>query len=127
MENIGLILGFLTIGITSGSIIMWLLFPKLSKGRQESELKKDTKINDAEGNEAEINFLDKMIARGEDLANKIYDEQIKKKEAEALSMTFKAAFRHLYTTCAEHCEQVELCKTRLDEVLKKFNISVNEN
>lgn len=126
MEWINDFAGLLTVigGVTS--VFLTFIFTlRYSKKKAVSSVKKDIQLNTAEGNMAESTFIDRMIERGEMLAEKIYKEQIKKQEAETQMMKYKAAFNHLFIACEESCDDSKACKEKLNQVMKNFRLDEN--
>lgn len=116
--------GLLTIGGGIISVFLTFIFTlRYSKKKAVSSVKKDIQLNTVEGNTAEAAFIDRMIERGELLAEKIYVEQLKKQEAEAKMMDYKLAFKHLYVACEDSCSDPDACRNKLDEVMKNFNLN----
>lgn len=102
----------------------WYFTRKLVKRQEISKIKKETKINDVEGDEAVAAQLDLMLERVAKMAQRMYDELELKSEANSKILAYEAAFSYLIILCSESCDDPELCKEKVMGVLKKFNLDV---
>jgi hypothetical protein len=123
MEKFQAVHAFILVLCTSiGGLIAWIGVRKFEKNKAISSLRKETKINNVEGDEAILNQLDSLLLRVASMAQVIIEKEKLKSISDTKILAYQSAFNHLRIFCSEFCENPDLCNSKLFEISKKFNL-----
>jgi len=111
-----------------GGLISWFGLRTYEKTRNKariSENKKDIKVNSIAGDEAILTQLNDLLNRIALMSGHIHEMQVELNELKEKEIAYKSAFKRLLIACSEICDQSELCKERINNVLEDLNINID--
>ncbi len=112
-------------GIATGMVGVWGWF-KFRKRNQEktlSEIKKETKVNNVDGDTALINQLDILLVKVSVMAEIQIKIQTELAILQNKELSYKAAFHRMLLLCDEVCENSEFCKSKINAILTDLKLN----
>lgn len=122
----GIVLLISTLFTSIGAFITWVLTRKYEQKKVVSLTKKETKINNVEGDTALINQLDLLLKKVADMSEAMLKVQEQISELSEREYSYKAAFHRLTLLCDEVCTDAEFCKMKIKKVLTDLKLEQDE-
>lgn len=112
-------------GIITGIVGVWgwLKFRKRNEDKTLSEIKKETKINDVDGDTALINQLDTLLTKVTVMADIQIKIQTELTILQNKELSYKSAFHRMLLLCDHVCDKSEFCKTKINEILTDLKLN----
>ncbi len=123
----GVVVLISTLFTSIGALITWILTKKHEQNRAVSLSKKETKVNNVEGDTALINQLDLLLKKVADMSEAMLKVQEQISDLSNREFSYKAAFHRLTLLCDEVCTDAEFCKLKIKKVLTELKIEQYEN
>jgi hypothetical protein len=101
----------------------WLKFRKNNEDKTLSELKKETKVNNVDGDTALINQLDVLLAKVTVMADIQIKIQTELTTMQNKELSYKSAFHRMLLLCDEVCDKSEFCKGKINEILTELKLT----
>ena len=100
----------------------WLKFRKRNEEKTLSEIKKDTKVNNVDGDTALINQLDILLAKVTVMAEIQIKIQTELAILQNKELSYKSAFHRMLLLCDEVCDKSEFCKGKINSILTDLKL-----
>ena len=123
IENIDSLWVIITGSIAGiGSILAWLKRKKTNDAKDISQNRKDTKINDVDGDAALINQLDSLLLKVTSLSEVIIKIQTELSIVKDRELSYKSAFHRILLLCDEVCTDTVFCKQTINKILEDLKL-----
>jgi hypothetical protein len=123
MENISTILTWLgPLSTALGIFLTWFYTRKVMYKKLASEHRKETKVNDVEGDTAILNQMDSLMERLAKMSEEVYESRKSNSALHTKIIAYESAYASMLLACSQFCADPEFCKEQIAETLKKYGI-----
>lgn len=124
IENINGWYVFITSVATGvGALVTWFLTVRHIQENSISKNRKETKVNNVDGDAALIAQLDTLLAKVTVMAEVQLKIQAELAALQNKELSYKSAFHRLKLLCDEVCKDSMFCKGKIDTILKELNLN----
>ena len=106
-----------------GGLITWILMRKHVISKDISLNRKETKINNVDGDTALMNQLDLLLTKVTVLSETVIEVQSQLSALQNKELSYKSAFHRLMLLCDEVCTDASFCKNRIQQVLHDLKLN----
>lgn len=123
MDKISTIITWLApLSALLGMFLTWFYTRKHAYNKIASEQRKETKVNDVEGDTAILNQMDSLMERLAKMSEEIYKGRKSNSTLNTKIIAYESAFSSLLIACSQFCADPEHCKEKISEILKKYGL-----
>lgn len=115
-----LVTGFIT---GTGSLVTWFLTKRYAQENSISKNRKETKVNNVDGDAALIEQLDTLLAKVSALSEVIVKIQSESAAIKDRELSYRSAFHRLKLLCDEVCTDAAFCKGKIDSILNDLKLN----
>lgn len=107
----------------AGSFVGWVQMRKYNKEKDISQNRKETKINNVDGDAALINQLDSLLVKVTALSETVVRVQSELSDMKNKVSSYKSAIHRMFLLCDEVCKDADFCKGKIKSILKQLNLN----
>jgi hypothetical protein len=109
-----------------GSVMTWLGLRKYEQQRAISDVEKNTKINNVDGDKALIDQLDLLLNKVAAMSQMLYKLQEELHHLNTKEFNYKSAIFRIRLICQELGKDSEVFIKKIEEILKELKIDIDE-
>lgn len=114
--------GIWTALITLNEKFRSIVLAPFTKAKEKSELTKDIKVSDSDGDTALLELISKMKLNLEELNSKLIDQSRIVSHLNQKIDTYATALNKITLMCDVMCSKSEFCKEQINSVLKDLKL-----
>ena len=107
-------------------VISYFGMRKLNKIKEVSETKKYTKLNNVAGDAAILEQQECLLLVIAESSEKVYKLKVESYNQKEENHLYKLALKRLIVSCGQICEEPEMCKKHILDVLEDLKITLDE-